>query len=229
MPRNPSPKQVEASRANLVGHYGPKTSQGRQKVAKNGERNKGVKSAKARARVIHGRWGALTGTFYSWARCAECRKTCIWPSFSVKTSHDSLPLRCLENVLTKDPNRCFYYFEGLCCVPSDGKDVGMGSRCILDTSFLDMFRNKGSEARAELVGRELSIRRKTVALKAEMSLYTERMRSWGPDALDITPRMKYVMRHFQNLLRVCAGCRLETWRARAGWDDVLEWIAETDI
>ena len=229
MPRNPSSRQVEASRANLAGRYGPKTTRGKKRAAQNGELNKGVKTAKARAKVIYGRWGAETETFYSLARCTECGRKCIWPSFSIRTLHGDLPLPCLEKILKERPSNCFYFFEGRCCVPSEGNDISAGPLCILDTTFLDAFKSSGDNC-PELARREMAARRKTVAMKREMLLYAEKMKDWGWDAMTITPRMKYVMRYLRGVLRMSRPCGLEhRWRDRDEPNDVLEWIAEVEI
>ena len=185
MPRNPSQKQREASRRNLRGHHGPKTEKGKQVVASNGTHNKGVKTAKARAKVLAARHGPNTDTFYSFAGCLTCQKHCMWPSFSSETPYRQLPLSCLEEVVRDRPDRCFYNLEGICCVQLSSASAKEG--CILDTAFLYTFPVlDGDSLRREAA--ELKNRREVVALKKEIALYLDEIRRHGPSSVIWTPQ-----------------------------------------
>lgn len=215
MPRNPSEKQRNASRRNLAGHHGPKTASGKKKVAENGRCNKkGTKTAKARARIIGGRWD-VTNTFYSYAGCLYCDRDCLKRSFSSKTLLSALPLYCLKGVLTARPERCFYYFEGICCIdvagtkaPRSRKDI-----CILDgEQILAIYQSGTNLDVRQLQQRELRDRLKSISRKKEMARYLSQVRNSLGKNLSFTPRMKHVVRYYQSIVKNNKFCRFEPSR-----------------
>jgi hypothetical protein len=231
MPKNPSKRQQEASRKNLRGKYGPKTEEGKRKVALNGLQNKGAVTAKARARQIAGRHGPKTETFYSFAGCLECKKLCLWPSFSLETPLDKMPLECLKEVLEERPGRCFYYFEGFCCgtyIADQGSSSGTVP-CILDDGFAarSMERLGKRDGLADRV--ELGERKRVWALKKEMEGYLETLRRHGPNNVVWTPRMVYVVREMSKMLRTCRVCKLESWRSLADLEEIVEQLCMGDL
>jgi len=232
MPKNPSTRQQEASKKNLRGSYGPKTEEGKRKVALNGLQNEGIRTAKARARQVAGRWGSKTETFYSYAGCLECQKKCLWPSFSAKTPLGEMPLECLREVLEEKPERCFYYFEGFCCgsYRADHGTSEGAALCILDDGFADFTAKRLGEtdgAAAEIV--ELRERKRVLALKKEMEGYLEILRQQGMNDVEWTPRMIHVVRLVAEILRRCGLCRLESWRSLSDLDEILERLYLGDL
>lgn len=223
MPKNPSRRQQQASRRNLEGHYGPRTEEGRSKAARNGLRNKGIKTAKARAHQVAGRWGANTETYYNYAGCLECKKDCQWPSFSVRTPLLKMPLGCLKEVLDAQPARCFYYFEGFCLasyVAAGG--IRGSSLCILDGGFADFTARRLGQAGSEPQTVELRERMRIWSLKLEMFGYLQALREKGPRDTEWTARMIHVVREVSTMLPKCTLCRMEPWRRLADLDEVLE-------
>src|SRR5688500_17052846 len=139
MTRNPSRKQRIASARNIRGKEGPKTVEGKARSAANGRLNRrGIPLAKTLAKAIAHNLKHDSQSFYS--HCLTCQKECQWPSFSIKTSLENFPIGCLEEVVRKEPARCFYYFQGLCCAPI-ATNLGPESiDCILEPGF-----HRGSE------------------------------------------------------------------------------------
>jgi hypothetical protein len=224
MPRNPSKRQSEASRRNLRGKQGPKTSAGKSRAALNGSLNQGIKTAKARALQIAGRWGAKTETFYSYVGCVQCKKDCLWPSFSLETSLLDMPLGCLREVLEEKPNRCFYYFEGFCC-GSHGVERGAGNgivSCILDDGFAGSTMKRLGVLAGEAEKVELRERKRVWALKKEMVGYLDSLRRQGLGEAVWTPRMIYAASEMSKMLRTCGFCKLEPWRNLSSLEEVLE-------
>jgi hypothetical protein len=231
MPKNPSERQREASKRNLKGHYGPKTEEGKLKSSRNGLQNIGDTRAKQRARQIAGRWGPKTETFYSYANCLGCVKNCLWPSFSVETPLDgSMPLGCLKEVLEERPSRCFYYFEGFCCGSyATVKGASLPAACVLDDEFAEVTAQRLGKLAKDAVQVELKERKRIWRLKKEMASYLEVLRQQGPKEAVWTPRMIYVSREFQSILRGCRLCRLEPWRSSADLDETLELLFQGEL
>jgi hypothetical protein len=172
MPRNPSSKQRIASAKNLEKNYGPKTPAGKAISALNGKKNKGAKTAKARARILNARWkekGGIKGTFYDLSGCLHCQKVCPGRSFSQNAVISDYSFACFSNVIAEHNHTCFYYFHGLCGVRYNKAELP-DNYCIIDDQNLTGF---GPETDKNRYNDELGYRRKFMKLKAKLSAYLE--------------------------------------------------------
>jgi len=229
MPSNPSRKQSEASRRNLRGKEGPKTIAGKEASAANGAKNRGTKTAKARAKIIAGRQGLNDDSFYARAGCLSCQKHCMWPSFSVTTRFNQMPLGCLEEVLVSQPDLCFYYLEGLCLADfrEGSATPAYGTICVTEPRFLRSFRPRDTAVSDEALNRlELGFRNQIISFVNEAELYLRRLRQQGCEETELHPRMIRILRILQDVLRRCRPCRFTGWKGHYESDDCLRWIAE---
>jgi len=227
MPRNPSYNQIIASRRNLKGNYGPKTLEGKKISSSNGKNNTGAKNAASRARVINGRWKSNT-TLYAAAGCHYCKTECDKKSFSYKTNLSELNLRCLRRVITDDPEKCFYFFDGICCIHlSDAANCNfIDDICILekiiyydnlsigkiDPSYYDKF--------------ELIDRKKNISNKLEMIKYLNTIRNKGITKAQYTPRMKFIIKYFQGKFINMKYCSILPYKNYNEMDETLRKILE---
>jgi len=229
MPKNPSHLQKVASRNNLKGHHGPKTERGKKRSAQNGNLNKGKMTAKKRAKVLSDRWKKGTNTFYQ-ILCKNCNKNCKWFSFSPESPHHEMPLGCLEEVIDEDLTRCFYYFDGICCATLQMKQSNHTGRnpCVVDSDFLEYFRESQDESEETLANKEMGIRHLNLAMIKEMRRYLDEIRRNGLNGLELTPRKVYVIRYFQQVVQRCEPCKLSDLTSR-DWDEALEWLVEGQL
>lgn len=229
MPKNPSKKQRAASRKNLYGKQGPKTIKGKIRSAQNGRLNKGVKTAKSRAIVLAARWKNGTNTFYHHARCIDCEDVCTYKSFSHKTPIREMPLRCLERIIREKPDRCFYYFEGVCSLGfrKNPKEPVDDCSCLFEPNLLESYRQKPNQTEPELERLELNYRLRNMSYKNEMKKYLQIIHHRGPEHVNWTPRMKHLVRFFSDVMRLRVYCRFEpSWSEQREWDEALEWLTE---
>jgi hypothetical protein len=229
VPNNPSIKQSEASRQNLRGKEGPKTTAGKQSSAANGAKNQGTKTAKARARIIAARHGLNEDSFYARAGCLQCQKHCVWPSFSSTTPFKNLPLGCLQEVLMSRPDQCFFYLEGLCLADFREGYTTANSRamCVVEPGFLKTFNYGSGEMNEEALNvSELRFRKQIISFVNEAQMYMSRLRKEGLQKVEIHPRMLKVLRKLRDALNHCAPCRYTPWKDYNDWDECLQWIAE---
>jgi len=224
MTRNPSRRQIIASRENLRGQHGPKTTAGKKICANNGFKNKGAKSAKAKAKAILERWGESTKSFYSYAGCAYCELPCLWSRFSIETYHSRLPLACLRKVLQEDPGKCFYYFNGVCCA-SNSIAYQRTSACILDAHFLDNYINICPPGRSE--NYEMDFRKNIYSKKREATRYISQLKRSKNQ--ELSPRMLYVFRFLQPIIHDSSYCQLEPWRKFSQNDEDIDWLLNINV
>lgn len=231
MPFNPSPRQSEASRRNLLGHEGPRTPEGKARSAANGARNKGANTARARARVIQARHGLNEDSWYAAAGCLGCGRECHWPSFADSTPHSRMPLPCLERVLTSRPERCFYHLEGLCladfhqthaCPVSDGT-------CVTDPSFPATLGANIKPGSSSADRKELAFRRRIMRLAKEAKHYLAQLRADARRETRPHPRMVRVLRQLRLALNGCRACKYTQYKDSSTWDHVLEAIADGSL
>ncbi len=189
MPKNPSLLQKIASRNNLRGNYGPQTAVGKSKVAKNGNLNKGAKTAKSRARIINKRWG-LNNTLYDTAGCLYCSDICKGKSLSQKTRLDELPIKCFQDLVMTYPNNCFYYFYGLCATKF--LSIDLYGYCIIDDFTLET--PKINIKSANKFETEISSRIQLISYKKEFEKYYRLFAQKGIQNIDLTPRMRYILK-----------------------------------
>jgi hypothetical protein len=193
-------------------------------------RKPGPKRAKDLAVVIEARHGLHPDSFYSHAGCLTCRERCTWPSFSVSTPADVLPLGCLTRVVKRNPGLCFYNLYGRCSVAFDreGRD-GMADGCVLDLTFLeDAFGHCAVGSRSQA---ELAFRRRNQSFRREAHRYVrqlQRHRASQENSGPRGPRAVNVLRRLARFLRSARKCPFES-SSEIGTDSsistILDWIA----
>lgn len=223
MPLNPTPEQSKASRRNLRGKEGPKTPGGKARSSANGQKNRGVKTAQARARVIDKRHGLKEDSFYAAANCLTCPLKCPAPSFTNTTPHPSLPLACLERVIQTDPRRCFYHLEGL-CLAQGRHDIPPGSitTCVVERRFVAGFAASSDKDATVATNRELVFRKRMIRLITEAKAYLLQLRQQGSENVPPHPRLVRVARTLGEFLNRCGSCKYTPYQSPSDWDELLQ-------
>ncbi|MFC1604905.1 hypothetical protein ACFL5F_07750 [Planctomycetota bacterium] len=128
--------------------------------------------------------------------------------------------------MREDPGKCFYYLNGLCCASSSRIANKTASACILDSYFLDNFVGLCTSNKLEQY--EIDLRKRLSAVSQEAIYYFTGLQRYGED-YELSPRMLYIFRYLQPIIRTSQFCNLESSLHDSKRGEIVEWLLSKSI